>query len=207
VANLATIEQQLSTAIGQQETAGGTTGVGASLNNPGGLKWAPWEVSYGAIPGSGGFAQFPSLEQGEGAMSALIDKIVQSGASLSSLLGQWAPASDNNPTTDARVTQLAQLTGLDPAKPILGQATPGALSPGQIALGVYSAGQQLGITIPGTATVGGTGSASTLWGRAAAMVVGLMCLGAGFLLLKETRTVIQVVGKTAAKGAAAVAMA
>lgn len=203
--NLATIEQQLSTAIGQQETAGGTTGVGASLNNPGGLMYADWEAGYGATQGAGGFARFPTLQQGTGAMSALIDRYVKGGASLSSLIGQWAPSNAGNANNDARVAQLASATGLDPMQPVITQAAPAALSPGQIALGTYSAAQQLGITIPGTATVGGTGSASTLWGRVAALLVGLMCLGAGLLMLKQSRTVIQTVGSGAGKVAAKVA--
>ena len=67
-------------------------------NNPGNLRWAPWEAEYGGERGGAGtFTRFPSVEQG---ISALAGRISMSDAARR---GDWAayvrvyaPNSDGN---------------------------------------------------------------------------------------------------------------
>jgi hypothetical protein len=209
MADLATLEQQITTAIGQQETSGGTAGVGLHFNNPGALEYQPWESAYGATLSSGGrWAQFPSMEKGWEALKARVAQLVGSGASLSTLLNTYAPVKDDNPNTPQRITDIAKATGLDPNQPIQAQAanTPqtwlerwGFIIPPDVRDNAQP--DQDPETIK---TVEGSASGSGIWGRAAAFAVGIICLGLGILLLRQSQIIIQGATKTAASVAAAV---
>lgn len=196
--DLTAIEQAISTAIGQQETGGGVAGVGASLNNPGGLKWASDQVQFGAVRTSSGFARFPSLEQGRAAMMALVDKYVRAGNSLSTLIQSWSPASDNNVNNEARIAQLGQITGLDPQLPIAAQAQ--AQAPGADSGAIDWAGTMHDI---GTIRDIVTGKAlANSWSRVAAFVCGVIFLGVGLVSLNKSATVVvKNFGKGLAAGA------
>lgn len=141
-----TVEQQIETAIAIQETSNGTAGVGSSLNNPGAIRYAPWETYYGASESTSGktaqdagFASFPSLQQGFDALMARVKQLVGvPNASITSVLNKYAPERDANgvvinPTTPARIASIAQATGLDPTKPITAQTTGTDATGGQLA--------------------------------------------------------------------------
>lgn len=188
--DLATLEQQISTAIGQQETAGGTAGVGLSLNNPGALKYSGWEAAYGATQTPSGFASFPSIAAGWSALADRVNQLVQSGASVAGLIHTWAPPADGNTNNDARTNQIASVTKLDPNTPIASQvgsaiATTAGSAAGTIGNAVAS------VLIPGWGS----------WARIATFVVGLVCVIAGLFMLKSTQVVVQTARDTYSKGA------
>lgn len=200
--DLQTIENQLSTAIGQQETSGGTAGVGSSLNNPGAIKYAPWESAYGAVPAPNGFAMFPTQAGGFAAMKALIDKYVQAGASPSSLINAWAPASDGNSNNASRIDQITGSTGLNPNTPINAQASGTAPINAQSSGLDVAISKLLGIYNPSTpVTVGGLQSAASsggsLWSRIAAFLLGFVFIALGIAMLKQTQIVINNVKEAA----------
>ena len=175
MADLTTIEQQIESAIGQQETNNGTAGVGVSLNNPTAIKFAPWEVSYGASPTPSGFASFGSLQDGYAAGLALVKKMVNNGATVTSLINTWSPPSDGNTNNVSRISDIAKITGLDPTLKINGQNP-----------------------APATTSTPASGSTSTSsnqpafsWSRIAAFLIGLACLIIGLLSLKQTQVVVQ----------------
>jgi hypothetical protein len=206
-ADLAALEAQIGTMIGQQETGNGTAGVGVSLNNPGAIKYAPDQVAFGAVQAPSGFAQFPTLAQGRAAMQALIDKYVKSGNSISTLINSWAPPSDNNTNNDQRISQIASVTGLNPQLPITSQAVSGSSAPAGGLQGAWDSvwgtngGKGLGSTI--TDEVVGTFP----WGRTAAGLAGLICLGIGLLMLSGKGQVVVEQFKAGVKeGAAAAAL-
>lgn len=193
--DLTTIEQQLTTAIGQQETSGGTAGVGASLNNAGAIQYSPWEASFGATPTTGSsFATFPSLTSSYAALQQLITNYVNKGASITSLINTYAPPSDGNTNNAARIAQAAAATGLNPTAPINGQ-TPSNTSAASSAASILSA--TAGLTNQYTST--------GIVGRIAAVGVGAILLIVGLLSLKSTQPIVQTVVKGARDAAGAAA--
>lgn len=200
--DLANIEQQMTTAIGQQETSGGTAGVGVSLNNPGALKYADWEAQYGATQGSNGFAQFPSLSQGWQALTARIGQLVSGGSSVQSLINTYSPPSDGNTNNAQRVSQIANTTGLDPSQPIASQVNQANSNNSLIPPDVSDNANP--DANPQTIATVGSSTGSGLWGRVAAFLVGIVCLILGIVLLKQSQTIIEAVGKTAGAAATAV---
>lgn len=206
--DLPTLEQQISTAIGQQETAGGTTGVGASLYNPGGLKYAGWESTYGATQGAGGFAKFPSLTQGWAALKDRVNQLIMQGRTLQELVNVWAPASDGNTNNPQRISQIASITKLDPTIPIVSQYS-GSLIPPDVAAQA-NPDQKFLDTPEGQAMNQDMTQKlfGTTWGRVAAFLVGLLFLIAGLMLLKQTQIVIEQSKRAAGRiGATAAAFA
>lgn len=176
---LAELEQTVAALIGQQETGGGTAGVGLHLNNPGALKYAPWEGTlFGATPTPSGFAQFPTVASGGDALRALVNTYVNAGASISSLIKKWAPASDGNTNNDQRINQIASVAQLDPAASIASQA-------GNAATAIAGAAADL-IPVPDVSDFFGVDA-----GRLAAFVLGLVCVIAGLFMLKQTQIVVQ----------------
>lgn len=215
------IDQQIAILIGQQETGGGTAGVGKSLNNPGGLKFADWETQFGAVKTDSGFAKFPSLTDGFAALKTRVAQIISGGSSLKSLIDTWAPIGDGNVNNPQRVLDISKATGLDPYLPIQGQAAaaaapdaitgkpPTSTSSGggsmqQVALDALKiAASAIGLPTG----VSGDGNSDFTWGRFALFLIGVICLIAGLSLLKQTQIVIEQVQKTAGKVAAAAAVA
>lgn len=82
-------------------------------NNPGNLKYASWESSYGVTgKDAQGFAVFPSYDQGFRALIALLKSKARNNPNwtLLNLMNNYAPSSDNNnPTQYADF--IAQQTG------------------------------------------------------------------------------------------------
>lgn len=171
---LQSITDQLTTAIGHQETNGGVAGVGASLNNPGALKFAPWETSYGASQGANGFAKFPDLTSGFAAARDRVSQLIKGGASVSDLINTWAPASDKNTNNQQRISDIAKQTGLDPSKPIASQAGEDS---GSLAGDIFDS------------TVGKLFDASI--GRTVAFIMGAVLVIIGLLFLKQTQVIVQ----------------
>lgn len=196
--DLATLEQQISTAIGQQETAGGTTGVGLSLNNPGGLQFSQWETQYGATQTASGFASFPSLSAGWSALSNRVGQLVNSGASVNSLINTWAPASAGNVNNASRVSQIASATGLDPNASIASQAASSSAS-GSAASAASSIASAVASGVLKSLGLGAGDGFSI--SRMAVFIVGIVCIIGGLLMLKQTQVVIQNVTEKAKQGA------
>lgn len=205
MADLATITQQLQRAIGLQETSSGTAGVGATLNNPGGLKYADWEAQFGATKAASGFAKFPTLTAGWDALQERLTQMVRGGASLTSLINTYSPPSDGNSNNPVRIAQLAGITGLNPTVPIIGQATDAKPATGATGATIGDwlervfgkPGQADKPSVPEKAPEVEYG----IWGRGTALVLGLICLMAGFLLLRQTQIVVDTVRKGATKAA------
>jgi hypothetical protein len=177
---LQTITDQLATAIGQHETNGGSAGVGASLNNIGAMKFAPWETAYGATPTPSGFAAFPSLQDSFNAAKARVAQLIAGGASITDLVNTWAPPSDGNKTNPARIADMSGKTGLDPKAPIKDQSS-GADSESGSGSGIVGGliDSALG------AALGATGIDQVV-----AFVVGLVLVIIGLLSLKTAQQVI-----------------
>jgi hypothetical protein len=82
-------------------------------NNPGNLKFAPWEAGYGATGAetNGPFAQFGTLEQGASALRALLLRYGSRGLNtVQSIINTYAPGSENN--TSAYVNDVAKNMGV-----------------------------------------------------------------------------------------------
>ena len=193
VLTLDDIESKLTTAIGQQETSGGTAGVGVSLNNPDAIKYAPWEGTYGATEAANGFAKFPSLAQGASAAKALIDKYIQSGLSLTSLIDTWSPPADGNTNNADRVSSLASTTQLDPSKSILSQIGTAPVAPT-----VSQVGDSISSTVTKAVTNAINSTASNMfssagfsWSRIASFVIGVALCIAGLMMFRQTQIVIE----------------
>ena len=88
-------------------------------NNPGNLVYAG---QYGASPGAGGFASFPTYAAGFNALENQINLDAVRGSdlngnpttTLNELIASWAPASAGNDTS-SYVTNVASQTGFDPS--------------------------------------------------------------------------------------------
>lgn len=187
--DLKTIEDELTTQIGQQETSNGSAGVGASLNNPGGIKFAPWEAIFGASKSSSGFASFPSLSSGYDAEAALIDSYIQSGLSLQQLIEKWSPASDNNTNNAARVDQLSNTTGLNPNQSVLSQIGKSIGDPTGIS-SLLSDPTGLGAI---------SNSLGFSWSRIASFLIGIAFTVIGLLMLKQSQVIVKNVMDTSKK--------
>ena len=187
------ILQTLQTAIGQEETAGGSAGVGVSLNNPGALKYAAWESSLGATPGANGFAHFPTLDAGWEGLQTLIQNYIAGGASISSMMNAYAPVNDGNSTTPMRIQSLSALTGLNPNTPII-QQVPAASTTSTVLPGsVLSSGvADATVDNSGTSALSQVAVSPTNWVvRGATFVGGVVALIFGLSMLKQTQVIVQ----------------
>lgn len=104
--------QDVSAAIARQEN------VNPSYNNPGGLIAAP-----GCTSRPGQIAICPDAATGQADLERQVQIYVDSGASLSSMLNAWAPAScggtlctGNNPSVYTQ--NVSSWTGIDPTVPL-----------------------------------------------------------------------------------------
>lgn len=84
-------------------------------NNPGNIKDGRFAQSQPGYAGrdKDGFARFASADHGFAAMEALLSRYLRKGKdNLSSIIGTWAPASENN--VGAYVSHVSKLTGIAP---------------------------------------------------------------------------------------------
>ena len=69
-------------------------------NNPGNLRFAPWEANFGGTPGQANFTHFPSIEQGIRAYVNLLGQPIYrndvDNRDWPSLVSKYAPSSDGN---------------------------------------------------------------------------------------------------------------
>jgi len=88
-------------------------------NNPGNLEASSWaQKQPGYVGTDGRFAKFESPEHGETAMHNLLTDYQKRGFNTpSSIIGRWAPPSDNNDTA-SYVAQVAKKLGVGPNDPI-----------------------------------------------------------------------------------------
>lgn len=190
------VEQEIETAIAVQETSNGTAGVGASLNNPGAMRFSGWETYYGASESTNGktatdagFASFPTPQSGFDALLARIKQLVGvPGATITTLMETYAPTRNKagiviNPTTPARIASIAQITGLDPTVPFVAQTS------GTDATGGALAHVLLGGVNGGGGVTGAASANNTIVGRAAAGVAGCILLTIGLVAVSLYRGV------------------
>jgi hypothetical protein len=209
---------QLETLIAQSETGLGTTGVGASQNNPGGLNYANWESAFGASGTPGSSATFPDLTSGYAALQQWISTHIASGQSLSQMMETYAPTA-SNPTTPARIQQYAAATGLDPIVPINQQNTGGTASTASGAASASSSPSWMQ-SVQNAATTAVTGAVTTavtgaitnavsstagLWVRVTTFLAGTAMFVLGLALLAGENIVKDVVGSKAKSAVRSVA--
>ena len=110
-----TLAQTIASAITRQENTN------PAYNNPGGLVSGPGQVGTA----SNGIAIFPDLATGQAAELNLVQKYIDNGASIASMINAWAPApsaacggmcTGNNPSAYAQ--NVGTWTGIDPTIPL-----------------------------------------------------------------------------------------
>lgn len=93
--------------------------------NPGNIEDGPFARSQPGYAGSDGrFAKFASLENGTGAMSALLDSYGKRGINtINGIINRWAPSSDGN-NVSAYAADVAGRLGIGPDDPITPELRP-----------------------------------------------------------------------------------
>ena len=95
----------------------------APNNNPGNLIFAN---QTGAVKGAGGFAKFPTYDDGVAALKWQIQNYIDRGYSLTSFFNKYAPPNTKNDAggvqtsamTQAYINSVSQATGIDPSIPL-----------------------------------------------------------------------------------------
>lgn len=84
-------------------------------NNPGNLEYTAYTRSLGATGSDGRFAIFPSLEAGQQASIANLQRLRRKGNdTISKLVGVWSPAGENGAAnTNSYIGRVAKQTGID----------------------------------------------------------------------------------------------
>ena len=90
--------------------------------NPGAIRYGEFTKQYGACGQAGGFAVFPTEEQGMKALKGLLCSEKYQKLTIAAAIYRWAPPSDNN-NTKAYQRHLSKMTGLSLTKK-LNQLTP-----------------------------------------------------------------------------------
>lgn len=87
--------------------------------NPGNIEDGPFARSQPGYAGSDGrFAKFAAMENGTGAMDALLSSYEKRGINTpASIVNRWAPASDGN-NVSAYAQNIAKQLGIDPTMPV-----------------------------------------------------------------------------------------
>lgn len=176
-----------------------------NANNPGGLTPGTFATQYGAIgsttTASGQpVAVFPNVATGNAAEDALIQKYIDSGASLNSLISAWAPS--NAPGNTPQSTQnyqayAASQLGINPTLPLnsLNQSTTTIPSIPNIPPNLQGQAQQSANQFnQSPAGSGGLASLQT-WAqlsiaRIGVFVLGLICVAGGLYLFKPIKEVV-----------------
>lgn len=175
---------------------------------------------YGATSSApNGLAIFPTQSDGYKAADALIEKYASKGLTIRELINKWAPASakgNSAESTDNYVNFVSRATGYSPATPVSETAAPAGGNSEWTNWDSILFGAGLGIDAATGSNVGSvaTGAASaaksvvdSITGitisRAVAIILGLISVGAGFMLFKPVRETVISTATTAAKVAAA----
>jgi hypothetical protein len=123
----------------------GTVGtIAQRQNNPGNVSCGSFAGSYGGICGTNNIANFPTLDQGTAAEDALVSQYANKGATLASMLQQWAPpnAPGNTPQSTANyINYVSSQLGVDPSTPVTSLAATsiqGGVSEGPAASSISS---------------------------------------------------------------------
>jgi hypothetical protein len=93
--------------------------------NPGAIRHGDFSKQYGACGSAGGFAVFPTEEQGMNALIALLKSDKYANLTIASAVHKYAPPSDHN-NTRAYQKKLSNMTGLSLGRK-LSQLTPSEL--------------------------------------------------------------------------------
>jgi hypothetical protein len=80
--------------------------------NPGAIRYGDFSRQYGACGKAGGFAVFPTEEQGMEALKGLLKSDRYCNLTIAAAIYKWAPPSDHN-NTKAYQRHLSKMTGLN----------------------------------------------------------------------------------------------
>lgn len=88
------------------KNSGRNNSIAVKHNNPGNLKYSPWQKKYGAVPGQAGtdggsFAQFPTLEQGQQAMVNLLNSPSYKNKTVLEGIKRWTGGSPYSKIPDS----------------------------------------------------------------------------------------------------------
>jgi hypothetical protein len=199
-------------AIGQFEGFNTPGTLAARQNNPGNIIYGPFAKANGAIgQGSGNpFAIFPNIDIGMHATDNLVSFYAKQNATISDLVHGWSPetAPGNSPqSTQAYTDFVAGSLGVPASTPVSDTKQPWTI------WDAIKVGTNLGNVADAADTVLATkgitpgNMAASLFGltlgRAAAFILGLICIFSGLMMFKPVQTTVISAVKTA--GTAAVA--
>lgn len=213
---MASSSNPLSNAIAFAEGFGKPGAVPTTSNNPGDLKLG--DLGSGTMPG--GITIFPTPQAGWTALDKQVQlmtgggsqvytpdqTISQAGQTYSGGDPAWAANVGKYLGVDPNSTSLQGANGVSQNFPI-----PQSLPGGPDALGAAAATGNIDaagpVSVPGgigtdpNAPVPGASSTLSV-GRIASGIIGIVCIGIGLLMFKQTQSIIIGTGKTIAKGAA-----
>jgi hypothetical protein len=187
-------------AIAQFEGYGQAGTLATINNNPGNLVWGSFALSHGATGiDPNGFAIFPNSDSGSTAEDALVNYYAIKNATISDLISAWAPptAPGNTPSgTQSYTDFVARALNATPSTLVTAAEngiTQNDASPQQPNSSLSNLASILG-SLAGNAIAPGMGSTITsIWGRVAALIIGLIFIAGAIYLF---RPVNQVVNKT-----------
>jgi hypothetical protein len=186
----------------QQQAEGYYPGSLAYTNsNPGNIVYGSFAQQYGATQGTGGFANFGTLANGQQAQDALITQYYQNNpnASISDLANYWAPsnAPGNTPaSTSQYANNMASILGVPASTPLSSLSSGVSSAVSGLATGILNA------VSPGT--VGANAAAGKTvqtnlstwaqsgfsWMRVGTFLAGLICLVIGIWFLKPVQQIV-----------------
>lgn len=188
-------------AISRAEGYGVPGAIPTLANNPGDL--ALGDLGQGTM--GQGITVFGSAEEGWQALEGQLSKITGGSSayyspdmSISQMGQIWAGGDPN------WANNVSKSLGADPSSAIGNYLPGGQNESGQQATPFFAGGYTS--PTPGGATPGVTsnwdsGSGNSIWARVAAGLVGLICIGGGIMMFRQTQTVIQTVAGAAKKAA------
>jgi hypothetical protein len=186
----------LGNAIGTAEGFGVPNAIPTLANNPGDLEIG--DIGYGTM--GQGITVFPDAQSGTNALNSQLASIFNGNSNnynpnmTIAQMGQtWAGGGQgstnwsNNVSNSLGASPSSTLSSLFGSNPSVGSTT----SSGG---GVVSQ-----LLNGGGASLAGTAVSSLLTSRVASFIIGIICIGAGLLMLKSTQTIIETAGKAGTK--------
>lgn len=193
-------------AIAQFEGFGKANTTPTILHNPGDLIYGSFAVTHGATGQQGGFAVFPNDAVGASAEDALVSYYSKQGATIGSLINSWAPPTAPGNSADATnsyaqfvADQLGVSTSTLLSDAEKGQqgTTPTTGTGNSTLDSIVNGLGSVFSPFPGIDPIGkvkdainGTTGPTGVWGRVAALVLGLILIGVAIALFKPVSQVI-----------------
>lgn len=153
-------------------------------NNPGNLVYGSFAINHGAIGSDNGFATFPDVATGFGAMDSLLQSYANRGETLASAIAKWNGNGDNSP---AYTNYVAGKTGVTPDTPLSSLDILGQLGLGNV-VGKAAGAATDAVTGGVTSAVGTFFGIS--WTRIASFAIGLICVIIGLMSFKPVNDVV-----------------